>query len=392
MAITWIRQSILIGCLAFVSQAAMGQGTAGSTPGRPTSTTTGPTPGQTIVISGSVIIEGGAPLTEPAAIERLCHGTVRREGYTDAKGKFQIALGQNADAQGDSESSSSNDQHGAPGGLPIVGIPPVSSSMSKNLDAARRLLVGCQLRAVLSGFQSSEVLLIPEGSSWALQVGTIVLKRIDQMEGAIVSLTTLSAPPEARREYDKAQHELAKENFSGAEKRLAKAVEIFPGFAAAWVLLGEIHRRQNQPARAKQDYIEAVQADPQFVNGYFGLAVLAVHEKSWEETVKLTDQITTLNASALPLAYLYNSIANFYLGHFEIAEEKVRKFESLDPDHHEPYACLLHAQILGSLHDYRQAADELQTYLRLVPGAANGEALKAQLVRYQNLQNAQAAR
>ena len=392
MAIKWIRHSILIGCLGWASQAAMGQGGNAGTTNRPSSSPSGPTPGQTILISGSVIIEGGAQLTEPAAIERLCHGSVVREGYTDAKGKFQIALGQNAEAQGDSETSSSNEQHGTAGGLPIVGIPPISSNMSKNLDAARRLLAGCQLRAVLPGFKSSDVLLIPEGSSWSLQVGTIVLKRIEQMDGAIVSLTTLSAPPEARRDYDKAQHELAKENFSGAEKHLAKAVEIFPGFASAWVLLGEIHRRQNQPARARQDYTEAVQADPQFVNGYFGLAVLAVHEKSWEETVKLTDQITTLNASALPLAYMYNSIANFYLGHLEIAEEKVRKFESLDPDHHEPYASLLHAQILGSLHDYRQAADELQTYLRLVPGAPNAEALRAQLARYQNLQSAQAAR
>jgi tetratricopeptide (TPR) repeat protein len=392
MASVWIRHSILIGCLGWASHAAMGQvGTAG-TGGRSTSTPSGPAPGQTIVVSGAVILEGGAPLAEPAAIERLCHGSVTREGYTDAKGKFQIALGQNAAAQGDSDSSSSNDQHGTAGGLPIVVMPPASPSMSKNLDAARRLLTGCQLRAVLPGFQSSEVLLVPEGNSWLLQVGTIVLKRIEKMEGSTVSLTTLSAPAEARREYDKAERELGKENFSSAEKHLAKAVEIFPGFAASWVLLGEIHRRQNQLARAKQDYTEAVRADPQFVNGYFGLAVLAVHEKSWEETVKLTDQITALNASALPLTYLYNSIANFYLGKLEIAEENVRRFESLDPDHHEPYACLLHAQILGSLHDYRHAAEELQTYLRLVPGADNADALRAQLARYQNLQNSQAAR
>jgi tetratricopeptide (TPR) repeat protein len=248
------------------------------------------------------------------------------------------------------------------------------------------------MRAVLAGFHSNPVQIIPEGNSWQIQVGKIILRRIEQMEGSIISLTTLAAPEDAKRVYDKAQRELAKDDFSEAEKHLKKAVELFPRFAAAWVLLGEIHRRQNQPALAKQEYAEAVQADPQFVNGYFGLAVLAVHQKSWEETVKLTDQITALNASARPLAYIYSSIANYYLGRLEIAEEKVRKFESMDPDHHEPYACLLHAQILGSLHDYRQAADELQTYLRLVPGAADGDALRAQLVRYQDLQNAQAGR
>jgi tetratricopeptide (TPR) repeat protein len=390
MAITWVRYSILIICLGIARQACLGQPGGASTNGRSgNSNTTSPTPGSTVVVSGSVMIDDGTPLPEPAAIERLCRGTIRREGYTDSKGQFQVVLGMNDASQGDSESGAT-----PPGGsnLPMLSMPAPSSDMSKNMDAVRRQLAGCQMRAVLAGFHSNPVQIIPEGNSWQIQVGKIILRRIEQMEGAIISLTTLAAPDDAKRVYDKAQRELAKDDFIAAEKHLKKAVELFPRFAAAWVLLGEIHRRQNQPALAKQEYAQAVQADPQFVTGYFGLAVLAIHEKSWEETVKLTDQITALNASALPLTYMYSSIANYYLGKLEIAEEKVRKFESLDPDHHEPYACLLHAQILGSLHDYRQAADELQTYLRLVPNAANGEALRAQVVRYQNLQNAQVAR
>jgi tetratricopeptide (TPR) repeat protein len=334
-----------------------------------------------VVVSGVVLIEGGAPLPEPAAIERLCRGTIRREGYTDSRGQFQVVLGMSDECQGDSESGAAPPRASS---LPMLGLPPVSPNMAKNMDAIRRQLAGCQMRAVLPGFQSSIVQLIPEGNSWQIQVGKIVLRRMGAMEGAIVSLTTLAAPDEAKRVFDKAQRELAKDDFTDAEKHLKKAVDIFPRFAAAWVLLGEIHRRQNQPALAKQDYTQAVQADPQFVNGYFGLAMLAVRAKSWEETVSLTNQIITLNAAAFPLAYLYNSIANFYLGKLDVAEENVRKFQAMDPDHHEPYAWLLHAQILASLHNYAQAADELQIYLRLVPGAADGEALRAQLSRYQS--------
>jgi tetratricopeptide (TPR) repeat protein len=380
MAIMWLRYSILVVCLGFASQFAVGQGTTG-TAGRPSNTPSGPNPGQTVVVSGSVIVEGGGTLPEPAAIERLCRGAIRREGYTDSKGQFQVVLGMNDDTQGDAESGA------APPGasnLPMLAMPPLTTNMSKNMDAVRRQLAGCQMRAVLAGFQSSLVQIIPEGNSWQIQVGKIVLRRLEQMEGSVVSLTTLEAPVEAKRVFDKAQHELEAENFSSAEKHLKKAVEIFPRFAAAWVLLGEIHRRQNQPDAAKQDYTEAVTADPQFVNGYFGLAMLAVKAKSWDETVNLTNQIVTLNSAAFPSAYLYNSVANFYLGKLDVAEESVRKFQTMDPDRHEPYAYLLHAQILAAMHRYPQAADELQTYLRLAPGAADGEALRAQLSRYQS--------
>ena len=56
-----------------------------------------------IFISGKVTLEGGGPLPEPVPIERVCNGRVRREGYSDLKGQFELQLGTNLTFQDASE-------------------------------------------------------------------------------------------------------------------------------------------------------------------------------------------------------------------------------------------------------------------------------------------------
>ena len=48
---------------------------------------------QPIFVSGQVMLEDGTPPTESVAIERVCGGQSRTEGYTDSKGYFSLELG-----------------------------------------------------------------------------------------------------------------------------------------------------------------------------------------------------------------------------------------------------------------------------------------------------------
>ena len=54
----------------------------------------------------------------------------------------------------------------------------------------------------------------------------------------------MAAPKDAMRAYEKAQ-KIKAEKPAEAEKELNKAVRIYPQFAAAWTLLGDIHRERN---------------------------------------------------------------------------------------------------------------------------------------------------
>lgn len=329
---------------------------------------------QPIFISGRVLLDGGMAPPEPVLIERVCNGMARREGYTDAKGHFEFQLGQNNGIQDASESS----------------VDPLQNSGvmsgSKGQDSRRMAqLMGCELRAVLPGFHSTNVMMRLEDNFGQLNVGSIFLRRMDNVSGSTISLTTMQAPKDARHAFEKAQKEIAQKKIQDAEKELTKAVQLFPHFAAAWSLLGEIHERQNQLEQSQTEYSQAIAADPVFVNPYFGLAVIAIHQKKWQEAVKLTAQVEKLNPFAYPSAYLYSAAASFYLGNMDAAEEKARKFESLDTDHHRPDVALLLSNILEAKHDYAGAAQMLRTYLERVPNAPNATALQAETVRLQNL-------
>ena len=94
------------GTLATAQRGSGSSGSAG-TPSRSTPSTRTPNTPDTstkpIFVSGKVMLQGGGALPEPVPIERVCNGTVRREGYADTKGQFEFQLGLNLTFQDASE-------------------------------------------------------------------------------------------------------------------------------------------------------------------------------------------------------------------------------------------------------------------------------------------------
>jgi tetratricopeptide (TPR) repeat protein len=342
----------------------------------PTRTQPGTDPNtQPIFVSGRVLLDGGSSLPEPVPIERVCNGIAHREGYTDSRGAFQIQLGQNIEFQ-DASSSDPN----------ILKIPSPKTTAGTGQDAARLQYLGCEFRAQLPGFRSSSVLLKLQGSTWQYDVGTIFLKRQSEVKGSTVSLTTMSAPKDARHALEKGEKAYSQNKFSDAEKELNKAVELYPGLAAAWSLLGDIHHQQNEFDQAAKEYSKATAIDPQFVNPEFGLALIATQQKRWHDAVTLTNQVVKLNSLAFPSAYFYNAVANYNLGNFDAAEESAHKYKSLDAsDHHHPDICLLLSEVMVRKQDYTAAAQEMREYLAIRPDAPNAAALREKIKSLEDL-------
>jgi len=371
------RAWILIGMatVATVAVAQRGGGTGSSSSSRtnvPSRTPSTPDPSlQPVFISGNVLLEGGGVLPEPVAIERICNGVVRREGYTDFKGQFEFQIGVNMTFQDASE----NDSRTAP-----------NSQTRSGTGLSRRPfdLNGCELKAMLPGYQSSVVVLHTSGDNWQYEVGTLFLKRMGDAKGSTVSVTSMAAPKDAMRAYEKAQ-KARQEKPAEAEKELNKAVQIYPQFAAAWTLLGDIHRQSERFELARTEYARAVSADPQFVNPTYGLATIAMQEKKWDEAAQLTDQVLKMNALAFPLAYFFNAAANYNQQKFDAAEESAKKFKALDTQHNHPDICLLLSHIFARKQEYAGAAREIRDYLAAAPNSPDAETLKVEAKRFEEL-------
>lgn len=342
----------------------------------------------TMVVRGKVVLNDGTVVTEPIPIERVCNGQTRREGYTDFKGNFEFALdqenvgGRDATEAGRDVFQNSGNRGPTQGQDADYGVTPPSTG-NRNTDAIRPELLGCELRASLAGFRTTSVMLHPDGSSWSLNVGTIVLTPMDGATGAVISKTTLGAPQSARDAYEKGEKLMLKGKLPDSEKELSKAVAQYANFAAAWSLLGEVQREQSKFPAAKESYQHAITSDPKFVNPYYGMAIVSVHEQNWPDVLKYTDEITKLNPDLYPLAQMYNGAANYYLGNYDVAATSGTKFEQLDVRHQNPESSLLLSNILLAKHDYDGAAKSLQNYLKVAPNAPNAAGVQQQLKELQ---------
>ena len=363
--------------LALAAPAQRGTGSTGSASGAhslPPTTRIPSSPdasNKPIFISGKVMLQGGGALPEPVPIERVCNGLTRREGYSDLKGGFEFQLGTNVTFQDASE----DDNHRSING----------QSRSGNGTGKLNDLNGCELRAVLAGYQSSVVLLRTlGGDSWQYEVGTIFLKRIGDAPGTTISVTSMAAPKNAMHAYEKAQ-KLRAAKPDEAEKELNKAVKIYPKFAAAWTLLGDMRRELKDFAGARSDYTQAIAADPAFVNPNYGLAMIAAQEKKWDDALRFSDEVIKLNSAAYPVAYFLNAAANYNLQKYAPAEDSAKKFKSLDTQHTHPEVCLLLSYLYSGRQDYGAAAREIREYLVLAPNSPEAESLKSDAKRFEDL-------
>lgn len=323
-----------------------------------------------IFLSGRVVLEDGTPPPEPVVIERVCNGQPRPEAYTDSKGRFSFQLGQNTALIADASVNASTDPLGDPRGS--------RTPFGEPRAISERDLVGCELRASLPGYRSDIVPLAGRRLMDNPDVGTIVLRRLGHVEGTTISATTLAAPKEARKAYEKGLEAARRKKLDEARKQFEKAVSLYPQYAAAWFELGLIHQQQNNKDAARQAYGKALAADAKFMKPYLQLALLSAQERNWQEVADTTDRLLRLDPFDFPQAYFFNSVANFNLRRLDAAERSAREALKLDQQNRIPKIRHLLGIILANKQDYSGAAELLRAYL---PHASNSE--EADLVRRQ---------
>ncbi len=369
------------------------------TPTTPTTPTPSPTPTQpsrqptfqdiprAIFLSGKVMMEDGTPPPEPVLIARFCGGNQRNEDYTDSKGRFNFEVGRNTRMFADASIGSGRDPFDSGGfGGEMAG----GRGSGGGFGQDQRLL-GCELRAVLPGYRSDTVNLTGRRALDNPDVGTIILHRIGGVEGTTISATSLQAPKDAKKAYEKGRQANEKRKWKDAQRELEKAVAAYPKYAAAWHELGVAHQAQNQMEEARKAYGQALEADPKFIKPYLQLALIAAGERKWDEVADTTDRMVRLNPLDFPQAFLMNSIANLNLRRPDVAEKSAREALKLDPSSRMPKVQHVLGLALANKGDYAGAVEHIKAYLEMAPNASDAEVARKQLTELQQLSAQKAA-
>ena len=329
-----------------------------------------------IFLSGKVVTEDGTPPPEIVVIERVCNGQPRPEGYTDSKGRFSIQLGQNSHMMMDaSVGSAANDNFpgssNSGGGFGGLG--------GRGGGISERDLMGCEIRAVLAGYRSEPVHLSGRRMMDNPDVGTIVLRRLGNVEGLTYSATSMMAPKDAKKAYEKGMDRVKNKKAAEAQKEFEKAVEVYPKYAAAWYELGAIHQAQNRPADARKAYEQSLAADSKYSKPYLNMAMLSAAESNWQDVADTTDRLIRLNPVDFPQAFFYNSVANYNLQKFDAAEKSAAEAVKLDSNHRLPKAQHLLGILQAMRNNLSGAAENMRAYLKYAPQANDADNVKKQL-------------
>ena len=349
------------------------------------SPTTSPFPSdmpRPIYISGRVMMEDGTPPPESLLIERVCNGQPKPEGYTDSKGRFSFELGRNQMVMADASTSGGGFDSERGGSSSRTPGMPGSGGVSE------RSLAGCEIRAALVGYRSTSVMLAGRRMLDNPEIGTLLLKRMANVEGFTYSATTGMAPKEAKKAYDKGLDLVKKKKPLEAYKEFEKATAAYPKFSAAWYELGQIQISQNKMEDARKSYELSIAADAKFVKPYLPLLGMALQKGNWEEVAEISAKTVKLNPYEYPQAFFYNALANLNLKNLDEAEKSALSAQKLDERGRMPRIRYVLGIVQAQKSDFKAASENLKAYIAS-PGATDLDTVKKQLSEIEKLMGEQ---
>jgi tetratricopeptide (TPR) repeat protein len=305
------------------------------------------------VLLGKLAMEGEPLPWEPMLVNVDCQGSVVNSTQADLRGQFVITF------------------------VEQKGVERTPSDSKRKMETQYE---GCLVRASLAGFRSSTVTITTRHLRDDPNLGTITLSPERRGGGTELSATSQAAPSNAMKAFEKARAEWLNQNPDGAQRNLTKAVQLYPGFAEAWLQLGKIQKAAN-PQGARESFSKALAADPKFVLPYEQIAALAAQAEKWQETLDNTSQALQLDPAGTPQLWYYDALAKFQLGKTDEASASALKSLAIDPRHSIGNSEQLLAVILARKADYAGALEHLRNCLTYLPAGPNADLVKQQIAQ-----------
>lgn len=339
-----------------------------------------------IFLTGSVELSDGSPVPESVRVSLICNNNVVDQTFTHLDGQFSFQLGDHRPTTV-MDASASGAGFGGFGGM--GGSPPFGQTGqlggSRSAGMGRIDMSNCEIQAALPGFVSDMLRLGVRSVLDNPDVGTIVLHRSEKTPGTTVSLTTLAAPKDASKAYEKARKELSKEkpNVKNAAKELEKAVEVYPEFSAAWYLLGNLRKDSSDLEGARDAYQKAVVNDNQYLPPYLGLAEISLQENNLEAVEQYSQEVLKLNPT-ITVAHYFNAVANYFTGEMEPAEESLKTIKATPGEADRfPMTYYMMGVIEANRGNYNEAAADLERLLEIQPEFPAADDVEKQLEEWE---------
>ncbi|HEX8494200.1 MAG TPA: tetratricopeptide repeat protein [Pyrinomonadaceae bacterium] len=182
-------------------------------------------------------------------------------------------------------------------------------------------------------------------------------------------------PKAARDLYAKGQESAAKGDGKTAVEHYNGAVTIYPQFSQALYEMGVQYLKLGRPDKAADAFQAALKITPDEPGLRLNYGIALLQQKKYPEAETELRAVLVKNDN-LPTAHMYLGIALMSQQKFDDAEKELVRaisFKSAEVNMAHRYL----GGVYWAKRDYPRAADELETYLKLVPKAADAERTRA---------------
>lgn len=213
--------------------------------------------------------------------------------------------------------------------------------------------------------------------TYHLSIRLVLKERVAEAKPGVINAEFANVPKRALDHYNKGAEHSRKGDYPGAVEELKLAIQEHPSFTLAFNELGVQYLKLNQLENADEAFQSALKITPDSLAALVNRGIANFMMRRYGEAVPILRKALKKNdQSAVAHYFLGQSLAN--LGLFDDAEKELLESVRLGTEEMKEAHRIL-AIIYMSRGAKKQAAAELEAYLKLAPTAPDAEKLREKI-------------
>jgi tetratricopeptide (TPR) repeat protein len=251
----------------------------------------------------------------------------------------------------------------------------------------------CVVEAKVLGYESTEAKFSVRSTSGMVNLDVITIQpkgnpqaQIQEHSGKTVSATSLKAPADAVKLFERGTRSLQNQKFADAAKDFESAVKIYPGYAEAWLNLGRARVSLDALAPAREAFLRGAELDPQMAGPPAELGLLAARQNDLTAAARYLDESLRLDPGNSYQTCYSDALVNLVLKRYDVAERSARAALRFGDTPAQARADFVLGMALLARGGNAEAKQRLRRYLELSPAAPEREQVTKELSRLDRLE------
>jgi tetratricopeptide (TPR) repeat protein len=200
-----------------------------------------------------------------------------------------------------------------------------------------------------------------------------------------VAAVDLNVPDDARKEFEQANQDMGRQDWTSAQQRLNRAISAYPQYAQAYNNLAAVYGHLNDPVHVRESLEKAIELNDHLVPALVNLAKLCFQDKNAARAETLLENATRAEPNN-PATMTLLAQAQLLDKHFDAAIATAHSVHAMP---HQNFA-LVHyiaARAFERENRLQDALAELQVFLTEEPKGPRADHVREELAQIQRTQH-----